>query len=250
MTILVYDGTWPGFLSCVFEAYERKLTELQISSELRFQASLLDTPITIITEEAKARRVWSGLQKRLSGQALRQLYHCFLSEIPMIENTLFEYIRLAFAWEGVEKAFTKASVLRVSQVAKMVYREKHRMEAFVRFQLTTDGIYYATIEPDFNVLPILRSHFEKRYADQKWLIYDLRRKYGIFYDLEEVEEIQLERGSSGTEASSIFSEDEAAYQTLWKDYFEHVNIKERKNMKLHLRHVPRRYWKYLTEKAP
>ncbi|TXD94923.1 DUF4130 domain-containing protein [Gillisia hiemivivida] len=26
-------------------------------------------------------------------------------------------------------------------------------------------------------------------------------------------------------------------------------MKSRKNMKLHLQHVPKRYWKYLTEKS-
>ncbi|RYE25413.1 MAG: DUF4130 domain-containing protein, partial [Sphingobacteriales bacterium] len=38
------------------------------------------------------------------------------------------------------------------------------------------------------------------------------------------------------------------YQLLWKSYFNNSNIKERKNMKLHIQHIPRRYWKYLTEK--
>ena len=37
---------------------------------------------------------------------------------------------------------------------------------------------------------------------------------------------------------------------MWKDYFDSTNIKERKNMKLHIRHVPKRYWKYLSEKQP
>jgi probable DNA metabolism protein len=43
-------------------------------------------------------------------------------------------------------------------------------------------------------------------------------------------------------------EKEVEYQVLWKSYFDSVNIKERKNPKLHLQHVPRRYWKYLSEK--
>jgi probable DNA metabolism protein len=41
---------------------------------------------------------------------------------------------------------------------------------------------------------------------------------------------------------------EKNYQNLWRKYFEHVNIKERKNMKLHIQHVPKRYWSLLTEK--
>lgn len=250
MTVLVYDNTWSGFLSAVFEAYERKLKQGRICSQRNQQASLLDTSINVFTDDVKAKRVWMGLEKKLSKTGLQNVHHSFLSELPAIEDHLLKYIRLVLTLDGAEKAYGNTSILRVTQVAKMVYREKHRMEAFVRFQLTKDGIYYAAIDPDFNVLPILVTHFEKRYADQKWLIYDLRRKYGIFYDLEKVQEIELDFAKpEDKDIRSIFSEDEEVYQTLWKDYFVHVNIKERRNIKLHLRHVPKRYWKYLIEKS-
>ncbi|MFN8364013.1 MAG: DUF4130 domain-containing protein [Cloacibacterium normanense] len=61
------------------------------------------------------------------------------------------------------------------------------MLAFVRFELLQDEVYFAKIEPDFNVLPLIRKHFKERYADQKWMIFDLKRHYGIFYDLKEVQ---------------------------------------------------------------
>jgi len=48
--------------------------------------------------------------------------------------------------------------------------------------------------------------------------------------------------------SDVFSDIEIEYQKLWSEYFDHTNIKERKNTKLHTQHVPKRYWKYLTEK--
>ena len=41
------------------------------------------------------------------------------------------------------------------------------MLAFVRFELLQDEVYFAKIEPDFNVLPLFRKHFKERYADQK-----------------------------------------------------------------------------------
>ena len=49
-------------------------------------------------------------------------------------------------------------------------------------------------------------------------------------------------------SADLLAEAEPDYQVLWKSYFDSVNIPERKNMKLHLQHVPRRYWKYLSEK--
>jgi probable DNA metabolism protein len=94
-------------------------------------------------------------------------------------------------------------------------------------------------------------HFKDRYADQSWVIYDYKRHYGIYYNLDKVEEIclnQEEEKNLKLQRDKITSEQEPLYAALWKDYFKSTNIKARKNTKLHVRHVPRRYWKYLTEK--
>ncbi|MCB0469000.1 MAG: TIGR03915 family putative DNA repair protein, partial [Aequorivita sp.] len=139
----------------------------------------------------------------------------------------------------------------IDKVAKKVDREKHRMDAFVRFKLTKDDIYFASIEPDFNVLPLNADHFKKRYADQKWLIYDLKRKYGIYYNLQNVAIVELEISSNTnntSNASTYFTLDEINFQQLWGIYFKNSNIPSRKNMRLHIKHIPKRYWKYLPEK--
>ena len=251
MTVLIYDGTWFGFLCAVFEVYEFKLCPVSIETTARYQIRAFTEGRKVYTDERKALRVGNGLKKRLSSSACRNIYYCFLSEIIGIEDVLLHFIQLAFTIDEAEKAFANPVVLKVAQVARSVYREKHRMEAFVRFKLTTDQIYFATIDPDFNVIPVIARHFEKRYADQKWVIYDTKRRYGIYYDFNCVEEISLEfkDAKETTSGISLFSVDEELYQELWKDYFKHVNITERKNTKLHIQHVPKRYWKYLVEKG-
>ena len=125
------------------------------------------------------------------------------------------------------------------------------MEAFVRFQLTKDNLYYATVQPDYNVLPLICDHFEKRYADQQWIIYDVQRRYGIYYDLKTTEVVEInfhDQTYHGKNVQAIIAEEETLYQLLWQKYFESVNIAARKNLKLHIQHMPRRYWRFLTEK--
>ncbi|MEJ7663065.1 MAG: DUF4130 domain-containing protein [Hymenobacter sp.] len=51
-------------------------------------------------------------------------------------------------------------------------------------------------------------------------------------------------------AATVLDEREPLFQVLWQAYFDHVNIPERRNLKLHRRHMPLRYWKYLSEKQP
>lgn len=143
--------------------------------------------------------------------------------------------------------------MAISSITRSVDREKHRMKAFIRFQKTADGIYYAPVEPDYNVLPLIASFFKNRYADQRWIIYDIRRRYGLYYDLNVVTEITYEfvanvdTSKPQLPAEMVDNTEELA-SLLWKDYFNSTNIPARKNMKLHIQHVPKRYWKYLNEK--
>jgi probable DNA metabolism protein len=155
--------------------------------------------------------------------------------------------------ESIENNYSDPSVLQISQIAKQVHREKHRMEAFIRFERTKDDLYYATVEPDFNVLPLIAKHFKDRYADQYWMIYDSRRDYGIQYNKQtgEIHEVSLTSKNSRQQPflpESIVHEEEIHYQQLWRQYFSSVNLGARKNTKLHIRHVPLRYWRFLTEK--
>jgi probable DNA metabolism protein len=252
MMLVVYDGSFEGFLSAVFDIYEYRLADVRFTAEEHYQKNIFDNVHETITTETKTKRVYSGLQQRISRNALGQLYKTFLSEIKDIENILLAYIQYAFSSKTLmEHDYSNAVVLKVQQTARTVHREKHRMEAFIRFQLTTDDLYYAVVEPDFNVLPLIKKHFHDRYADQCWMIYDTRRRYGLYYDKEKVISVEMtfcEETGSGKNIRSLYNEKEELYQKLWQQYFSSVNIAARKNMKLHIRHMPKRYWRYLTEK--
>ncbi|WP_299184300.1 TIGR03915 family putative DNA repair protein [uncultured Aquimarina sp.] len=250
-TILLYDGSFDGFLSCVFIIYEQKINSSIIQKQQEINNQLFTISETVHTDKAKAKRVWKGIQSKTEVSQQKILFKAFLSEIKGVENTIFSYIKNTFkATNSKFIDYSNKDILKISQVAKMVSREKHRMEAFVRFKKTKDEIYTATVEPDFNVLPLLIHHFKDRYADQKWLIYDIKRAYGIFYNLHEVEIVTLDYFSKHTTTinKEYYTNDELEFQQLWKTYFNNVNIKSRKNSKLHIQHLPKRYWKYLIEK--
>lgn len=254
MVYYVFDGSFEGLLTAIFEFYDRKPGSVKLVCQADFEPILLDETFEVISDEAKARRVWTGLTKKLAPEWRTRFYKCYLSESQEIFQHLFDFACYIFDNpEGAESNFGHPSVIALSKMDKSVNREKHRMKAFIRFQETADGIFYAPVEPDYNVLPLIASFFKNRYADQKWIIYDLKRKYGLFYDLEKVAEIVLdylpETAKSKVQLpSDVLQDKEELYALLWKDYFKSTNIPARKNMKLHVQHVPKRYWKYLTEK--
>jgi len=254
MVIYVFDGSLEGLLTAIFEFYERKPGKIQLVSQSRFEPVLLDEVLEVVSDEAKANRVWDGLKKKISSDWQQRFYKTFLSESDESFKHLFDFACYIFDNpKGGETNYGHPSVIALSKMERSVSRERHRMKAFIRFQETADGIFYAPVEPDYNVLPLIAGFFKNRYADQRWIIYDIKRKYGLYYDLEKVEEIRLEYAPEMKNDSTFLSEDvvsdkEKLYGLLWNDYFKSTNIPARKNMKLHIQHVPKRYWKYLTEK--
>jgi probable DNA metabolism protein len=251
MTRLIYDGTFEGLLTAIFEIYERKLLRVNLQKEGAYGSAMFEDVLTIATDNNRANRVLAGLNKKVSANTLQRLYIAHLAEIENEDNTIVNFIRYAFDnQQNIEDDYGNRNVLRVSEIVTMMRRERHRMEAFIRFQKLSDGTFYAAIEPDFNVIPLLIKHFKNRYADQKWIIYDIKRHYGLYYDLHDTEYINLEFSEVNNPANVIkaYIDDEEIYQHLWKNYFTSVNIKSRKNTRLHVRHIPKRYWKHLTEK--
>lgn len=250
--IYVFDGTLEGLLTAVFEYHEHRHSHPRLTTLERYQPDAFTAAHIVNRVPEKADRVWKALHQKLPAKWLRIFYCAYLSELPEAFENLFQFCLYIFSHPpGAAQNYGNAHVLAVTDYAKKVEREKHRMEAFIRFQQSADGLFYCVIDPDFNVIPLLMKHFKDRYANQAWVIYDCKRHYGIYYNLHIVEEIYLSQDDEKNlkqKKESIHSAQEPLYATLWKDYFKSTNIKARKNTKLHVRHVPKRYWKYLTEK--
>lgn len=251
MTQLVYDNSFEGFLTGVFEIYEFKYVNPIITKKKFHTLSLLEETITVFTDNIKAKRVLHKIEKCIGKGGIRILLYSFLSENLDLEKHLFEVIKyiLKFPNKNIMNDFSNPSVVQLHKFTKSVAREKHRMEAFVRFEELSNGVYFAKIAPDFDVLMLILNHFKNRYQDQHWIIYDISRNYGLYYDLDKVEVISLEIDLRTLKIETkLLSDRELKYQDLWIEYFDHTNITERKNLKLHFQHIPRRYWKYLTER--
>ena len=253
MTVFVYDKTFEGLLTAVFDAYSRRSFPDLLLAEGEPFPLFYDEAVTICTDDAKVDRVWKGLQKRLSAMALSVITVTWLSELPETDMLLFRYIRKAIdAPRTIELNFGDPDVLEVSKVWKKVTNERLRVIQFLRFQKAADGTYFAAIAPIYNVLPLVLPYAQDRFADQQWLIYDLKREYGYYYDLNDTIEVRFEEKDShlltGSLSEDIMDKDEKLFQSMWKEYFKSIAIKERLNPRLHRQHMPARFWKYMPEK--
>lgn len=252
MTIFLYDKSFEGLLTCLFDAYRLKDFPEQLLPTNSPLHLFCDSHFTVVTDDKKAERVWKGLQAKLSTSAISEVTRSWLSELPDIDILLFRYLRKVIdSPQSIETNFADADVIRLSQIYKKVNYEGHRLIQFARFQKTADGTYFAPLEPEYNTLPLTISHFRDRFADQKFLIYDMKRRYGYYYDLHTITEVTLTNEFGNTIEGMINHEladkDETKYEQLWQTYFKTIAIKERINPRKQRQDMPARYWKYLTE---
>ena len=255
MTLFIFDNTFEGLLTSVFEAYSRCTFPDALLAEGEPLPLFCDETFTVVSDEEKAGRVWRGLQKKLSASALSCLTQCWLAEEPETASLLFRYIRKAIdASRSIETNFADPDVLEFSRMWKRVDWERIRMLQFVRFQKAADGTYFAAVEPEKNVLPLITGHFKDRFADQCWLIYDIKRAYGYYYDLKEVRNVVFGEDSreghlvTGILDESLMDKDEKLFQQLWKTYFKAICIKERLNPRKKV--CQNAHLHYFTYKAP
>lgn len=251
MTVYFYDKTWAGLLTVVFDAYQQKLFPDKLLGMGEPLPLFVEATYTTVTDEEKYARVWTALLKKLSKKVCNMLLCAWLSEEEGIAEDLFRYIRKAVdAPTSIAMNFGDPDVLHIQKVARKVSHERHYLEQFLRFQKASDDIYFSPVSPRYNVLSLLIDHLKDRFSDQQWLVYDVLRHYGYYYNLHTVEEVTLDDDShllSGKLDESLMAEDEKTFQQLWKGYFQAITIKERMNLRLQMQHMPRRFWKYITE---
>ena len=279
MTVYVFDGTMDGLLTAVFDAFALKERPATVLTEGDALPLFCERTYTVHTDEEKARRVWAGLEKQLSREAMKLISVSWLSELPELNGHLFRYICKVFTppltpplkgagstngdsplkgagtTNGIERNFADPDVLAVTNIARKVLHEQLRMKQFIRFQKAKDGTYLAVVSPDHNVLPLIIDHFQDRFNCQQWLIYDAKRHYGYHYDGNKVIRITFENEAAlpfnlqnGKLDESVLSSDDQLLQDLWRTYFKAICIRERLNPRKQLNDMPRRYWKYMTEK--
>ena len=253
MLYYIYDGTFDGFLTAVWKAIEENEVPEQIVTMAKLEPNLFTETREIETDFEKAKELLGTILKKLSREGLKDVLYCYLSDEPGSEAVLCEYLRQVIAAnENIETKLADPVVLKIKKTGAKVANEVCRFKGIIRFRQIQPGFFYAPIEPDHQITPLLAEHFRKRFPDQCWFIHDRRRNCGVFYDGNEVrfvKDVELKpKLETGLDSDGSF-EEELEWQMLWNVYFKSIEIKERSNPKLQRQYLPVRYWKYLVEKV-
>lgn len=245
MFVYIYDGSFEGLLTSVYEAYYTQEKPEKILKNIEFEPSLIYKPIYIHTDLDKFHKVYDAINTKIGNEALQNIYYTFLSELKDSSTLIYKYIKLGFKiGRDLPEYLHLDTVLKIQDISKKVTCEAHRMLGFIRFTDLHNNIYYAPIEPDHNLLTLVSPHFANRLATERWIIHDLKRDLASLYD-------------NGQWIITTFKKDkylefnirdkQEEYENLWKEYFKSAAIEDRLNPKAQRRSMPIRYHKHLTE---
>lgn len=230
--ILIYDGSFNGFLTTVYRSFDENIQVADIQKNSISQNGLFSDTETVFTQMENAKSVWNGIQSK-SHVAIRNIYFAFLSEQKGIEILLFKYVKKLFSPSTMLALnFTDDLESKINQLAKTVGKEKQFMEASVKFNSTADAVEFAIVKPDNDILPLISRHYRFQLSDKPWLIFDSKRNYGLYYNLKSVELVTLDVDSLN--ANMDFSE---------------LNVKSLLVRKLHRQPMQKKRNGYVQERA-
>ena len=156
--VYCYDGSFEGFLSCVFESFVQHELPFAIWTPERETATLY--PLRDIpTDHEKAQRVFRSLGTKLGPETELLVTRDFLSGREDKELLLLRFLHLAFALgPGTVKRMGHPDVAPLYEMQHSLNWEVDKFQGFVRFE-DHNGMLAAVIHPKNYILPLLRGHF-------------------------------------------------------------------------------------------
>jgi len=239
--ILLYDGSFEGFLSLVYEVYYEKLEVAEIIKKMP-EALLFERFHEVFTDIIKARKVLEAITKHFTKEQQHTIFHIILCDTRDYEMALLEYLRIGFKNKKELRNINNANLFYIQNLEKELLCLVHKMYGFTRFEELEDGTLYAKIETKFNIVPFLGEHFCKRLGNIPFIIHDVKRALA-FVKNDEMHEIR----SIASFDTPFYSNEEEKFKVLWKTFFKAAAVESRYNPKLQQSWVPLLYRTYMSE---
>ena len=137
---------------------------------------------------------------------------------------------------------TDDDVFRARAMAKTIRRERHKMEAFVRFREIADddgALFVAWFEPEHHVVELTAPFFARRFASMRWSI--LTPLVSAHWNTKTM--------AFGPGASRADAPDADHFEDHWRTYYASIFNPARLKIGAMKSEMPMRYWKNLPESS-
>jgi len=254
--VLICEDSIDGILTGIYEAYAyKKAHNIDSHDRIHIYAGepgsyrLFTTYEHIETQQDKVSKVSDTLQRELGQEVYYFLclamssycedkadavYHTVVSGLKHHDKNVFARL----AEDAVSRAFS---------YARGANNELLHLKGFLRFQELENGILYAKIAPKNHILNFLMPHFADRFPAEDFVIFDERRMlFALHAKHKQWYNYSLAEGVFD-EANLVFSEEEQAYQELFRHFVDKIAIEERNNLSLQQNNLPLRFRPYMCE---
>lgn len=240
MNNYLYDGSFYGLLTMVFESYTSRNNIGKINAN-GFQMDFSSNIIEITTDMEKSNRVEKYLREKISNYFLSTISIAFMSQEEAKEEIIVKSIFEILDKGKIEMKNPDSNYFLLEKLTRTVLSERHRYLGLLRFKELEDGTLFSIFEPKNNILPLVIEHFVERLKSEKFAIFDKKRNTIAYYDGEKSEIFQVDK------LQIKYSDEEQEYQNLWKTFHKSISIDDRRNKKLQQNNLPKYYWKHLVE---
>ena len=240
--VYLYDGSFEGFLCCVFESFAQHEIPFAVWTPQR-ETSTLYPVKDIPTDHTKAQRVFASFGRKLGAETEYLISRDFLSGREDKELLLIRFLHLAFALgPGTVKRAGHPDVAPLYEMKKSLDWEVDKFQGFVRFE-EHGGMLGAVTHPKNYILPLLRPHFCGRFPEENFMIYDANHQAVLLHQNRKTQLMEL---AAPLELPPP-DEREQQFQALWTQFYKTLEIQARHNEKCRMSHCPKRFWADMVE---
>lgn len=255
--ILVCDGTIDGIFTAIFDGFvirnkrygqrgEYYRDNIQICVEPDYNEELFAEYIPIDTDYEKSFKTAASIRKKLGEEVymlvIRALCHYETDRATIVFGFL---VRGFKAGSRVLEMLGDKYVICAMELSRKALNEAHLFKGFLRFK-DIDSTLYGIISPKCDVIPLIGDHFDERYPNENWIIYDKKRKKAAIHKKYRQWIITANNEINGEYLEEIYEKADD-YTHMWKTFYEALYTKERKNEKCQNNLIPKWYRKNMTE---
>lgn len=195
----------------------------------------------------KAGKVVKAIISKISEEAWYLVHMASEADSQEKGEIIYRFLILAFAnGRKVLNAMSIPEVMGLHQLSRSVSRETQHLYGFLRFQELQNYILYARLVSKHHVGMFLAEHFQDRLPMEHWVIHDVERDEVWIHRAGE-DWLYIRHPDFRQDPQMMLSSSEYAFTEWWKTFTESVAILERRNPKLQMQMLPKRYWKYMPE---
>ncbi len=240
--VYVYNDNFLSLLALIVILIRKKIVPKDIKP-YNFEFGLFDEVEEPLLPEKE--ETINYIIKNIGYNNFSIIFRLYLSVFEDKELTIFYYCLYSLKYKETTRFMRNNKwVNEALKQSSYVSRENHKFKGFTRFKKMNNEIYYAEINPTNNILPLLSNHFKDRLKSEYWIIKDVNRNLYSLYDKKNfiiVSEDEFKINDFN------LSDDEDKFLSLWKEFYDTVGIKARKNDRCRMNFMPKKYWKYIVE---